>query len=106
MATASTSGKVGYPWHTEYREIREAISQLCAGFSPEYWDEHERDSVFPEEFFQAFATGGWLGATVPEQYGGSGLPLSAMAAILEVRRHRAQRRHRHHAHRDHGRAAG
>jgi acyl-CoA dehydrogenase len=77
------TGKVGFPWHGEYREIREAIAQLCAQFSPEYWDEHERDSVFPEEFFQAFAAGGWLGATVPEEYGGSELPLAAMAAILE-----------------------
>ncbi len=76
-------GQVGFPWHREYREIREAIAQLCAGFGPEYWDEHERDSVFPEEFFRAFAEGGWLGATVPEQYDGSGLPLTAMAAILE-----------------------
>jgi acyl-CoA dehydrogenase len=76
-------GQVGFPWHREYREIREAIAQLCAGFSPEYWDEHERDAVFPEEFFRAFADGGWLGATVPEQYDGSGLPLTAMAAILE-----------------------
>jgi len=85
MSTTRTrrAGKVGYPWHQEYRDIREAVAQLCAGFTPEYWDEHERDSVFPEEFFAAFAAGGWLGATVPERYGGAGLPLSAMAAILE-----------------------
>jgi acyl-CoA dehydrogenase len=85
MSTTRTrrAGKVGYPWHQEYREIREAVAQLCADFTPDYWDEHERDSVFPEEFFAAFAAGGWLGATVPERYGGSGLPLSAMAAILE-----------------------
>jgi acyl-CoA dehydrogenase len=79
----SHRGKVGYPWHAEYREIREAIAQLCGAFSLDYWDEHERDGVFPEEFFRAFADGGWLGATVPERYGGSELPLSAMAAVLE-----------------------
>lgn len=75
--------KVEYPWHKEYFEIREAISALCAQFTPTYWDEHEANAEFPEEFFKAFAEGGWLGTTVPEELGGSGLPLAAMAAVFE-----------------------
>jgi acyl-CoA dehydrogenase len=74
---------VRYAFHQEHREIREAVAQLCSQFSLEYWDEHERDGVFPEEFYRAFADGGWLGASTPVEYGGSGLPISALAAILE-----------------------
>ena len=28
---------------------------------------------FPREFYDAFAEGGWLGITIPEEYGGHGL---------------------------------
>ena len=39
--------------------------------------------AYPTEFVAALTQAGWLGALVPEEYGGSGLPLSAGAAILE-----------------------
>ena len=39
--------------------------------------------AYPTEFVAALTHAGWLGALVPEEYGGSGLPLSAGAAILE-----------------------
>jgi len=77
------SPRIEFPWHRPYADIREAVGALCARFPLNYWDEHERDGEFPEEFFGAFAAGGWMGATVPEEYGGSGLPLAAMAAVLE-----------------------
>jgi len=67
----------------DYAEIREEVAKLCAGFPGEYWQRLERDSAYPDEFVKALTDAGYLSALIPEEYGGSGLPLSAAAAILE-----------------------
>jgi alkylation response protein AidB-like acyl-CoA dehydrogenase len=63
-------------------DIRDGIRQLCAGFDGPYWQGLEPD-VYPETFVHALTEAGWLAALIPEQYGGSGLPLSAASVILE-----------------------
>lgn len=67
--------------------IREEIRKLCARFPGEYWRGLDREGAYPTEFVTALAEGGWLAALIPEEYGGSGLPLSAAAAILEEIHH-------------------
>jgi acyl-CoA dehydrogenase len=67
----------------DYAEIREEVGKLCAGFPGEYWQRLERDSAYPDEFVRALTEAGYLSALIPEEYGGSGLPLSGAAAILE-----------------------
>jgi acyl-CoA dehydrogenase len=52
-------------------------------FSLEYWDSSEERHEFPEDFFRAFAKGGWLSLTIPEEYGGGGAGLSHQAAVME-----------------------
>src|SRR3954453_5351381 len=66
-----------------HAEIREEVAKLCARFPGEYWRRVDRDRAYPTEFVQALTEAGYLGALIPEEYGGSGLPLSAAAAILE-----------------------
>jgi acyl-CoA dehydrogenase len=66
-----------------HAEIREEVAKLCARFPGEYWRRVDRDRAYPSEFVQALTEGGWLGALIPEEFGGAGLPLSAAAAILE-----------------------
>ncbi len=66
-----------------HQEIREEVRKLCAGFPGEYWQELDRESAYPTEFVQALSDAGYLAALIPEEFGGSGLPLSAAAAILE-----------------------
>jgi alkylation response protein AidB-like acyl-CoA dehydrogenase len=39
--------------------------------------------AYPSEFVEALTQDGYLAVLIPEEYGGSGLPLSAAAAILE-----------------------
>lgn len=63
--------------------IRAEVRKLCASFPGPYWRELDRDGKYPEAFVRALAEGGWLAALIPEEYGGSGLGLSAAAAILE-----------------------
>lgn len=67
----------------EFAEIREEVAKLCAGFPGEYWQQLERKNAYPSEFVDALTQAGYLSALIPEEYGGSGLPLAAAAAILE-----------------------
>jgi acyl-CoA dehydrogenase len=62
--------------------IRSAVRELCATFPGEYWRGLEPDR-YPTEFVQALTENGWLAALIPEEFGGSGLPLSYAGAILE-----------------------
>ncbi|WP_106848441.1 acyl-CoA dehydrogenase family protein [Blastococcus sp. Marseille-P5729] len=64
-------------------DLREAVRALTSKFSLEYWEQHDGDDQFPEEFFQAFAKAGFMGVLVPEEYGGDGGQIADMCAILE-----------------------
>jgi alkylation response protein AidB-like acyl-CoA dehydrogenase len=64
-------------------EIREAVRALCARFPGTYWRELDRRRAYPTEFVTALTEAGFLGALIPEEYGGSGLGLGAAAAVLE-----------------------
>src|SRR6056300_289132 len=66
-----------------YDDIREAVGKLCAQFPGSYWRALDRKMAYPAAFVQALTEAGWLGALIPEDFGGSGLPLSAAAIILE-----------------------
>ncbi len=66
-----------------YAEIREEVAKLCAGFPGPYWRKLDREAAYPAEFVAALTQAGYLAALIPEAYGGSGLPLSAAAAVLE-----------------------
>ncbi len=51
-------------------------------FDDQYWMEHDRDHEFPWDFYNAVAKAGWLGITIPEEYGGGGLGVTE-ASIVE-----------------------
>ncbi|WPB84316.1 acyl-CoA dehydrogenase family protein [Sediminicoccus rosea] len=67
-----------------HAEIREEVRKLCARFPGEYWRELDARRGYPTEFVTALTEAGYLGALIPEEFGGAGLPLSAAAAILET----------------------
>ena len=64
-------------------EIRDAVAKLCERFPGDYWRALDRERTYPTEFVQALTDAGYLSILVPEEYGGSGLPVSAAAAVLE-----------------------
>ena len=64
-------------------QIRESVRSLCAKFPGEYWRTVDRERAYPSEFVTALTQAGFLAALIPEEYGGSGLPMTAAAAIME-----------------------
>ena len=67
----------------DYKDIREAVRRVCAAFPQEYWRAKDEAEAYPTEFIDALTKAGFLGALIPEEYGGTGLPLRAAAVILE-----------------------
>jgi alkylation response protein AidB-like acyl-CoA dehydrogenase len=66
-----------------YPEIRDAVRRLCGNFPGEYWQALDRTRTYPTEFVKALTESGFLSVLIPEEYGGSGLGLTAAAAVLE-----------------------
>lgn len=67
----------------DYPELREAVRRICERYPGEYWRKLEAEQAYPTEFIEELTKGGFLASLIPEEYGGSGLPLRAAAAILE-----------------------
>src|SRR5947209_15408121 len=63
--------------------IREGVKALSERFPGEYWRTKDRERAYPGEFVQALTEAGYLACLIPEEYGGSGLGITAAAAILE-----------------------
>ncbi|MBL8392978.1 MAG: acyl-CoA/acyl-ACP dehydrogenase [Candidatus Accumulibacter sp.] len=64
-------------------EIREAVRDLCRQFPDEYFRRIDEQRAYPDDFVAALLDAGWLAAMIPEEYGGSGLGLTAASVIME-----------------------
>ena len=72
-------------WLSEEQEaIREGVRQVTSGFGDDYWRETDETGRFPEAFVSEMAKGGWLGAAMPEEYGGAGLGLTEAAIVMQT----------------------
>ncbi len=68
--------------------IREGVRAVASRFDDGYWLARDEDGKFPHEFHRAMAEGGWLGITMPTEYGGSGLGVTEAAIMMnEVAQH-------------------
>ncbi|HZC83179.1 MAG TPA: acyl-CoA dehydrogenase family protein [Rubrobacter sp.] len=65
------------------QELRGGVRKVCANFPDSYWRELDAKREYPEEFVRAMTEAGYLGALIPEEYGGMGLGLAETAIILE-----------------------
>lgn len=66
-----------------FPEIRDSVAKLCAQFPGEYWRKLDEVRGYPTQFINALSEAGFLSVLIPEEYGGSGLPLAAACAVLE-----------------------
>lgn len=63
--------------------IVRSVRELCQRFPLEYWQAADDERRYPEEFVTALTEAGWLGALIPEAYGGGGLGTLEGGLILE-----------------------
>jgi len=64
-------------------DIREGVRALCREFDSAYWQKVDEERGYPDAFVEALTKAGWLSALIPEEYGGSGLSLTAASVIME-----------------------
>ncbi|WP_454739330.1 acyl-CoA dehydrogenase family protein [Cupriavidus necator] len=64
--------------------IRDGVAAVCKRFGDDYWATCDKEERFPREFHQAMAADGWLGVTMPEQYGGAGLGVTEAAIVMHT----------------------
>jgi acyl-CoA dehydrogenase len=69
---------------SEQRAIRDGVAAVCARFGDEYWAKCDNEERFPKEFHKAMAQDGWLGVTMPEEYGGAGLGVTEAAIVMHT----------------------
>lgn len=68
---------------TEHEAIRAAIREVCARFPDDYWADADATHSFPWAFYNAIASGGWIGIAIPPEYGGGGAGITEASIILE-----------------------
>lgn len=66
----------------DFAVIRTEVRRLADKYGNKYWRSLEPDK-YPEAFVDELTANGWLGALIPEEYGGGGLSLSGATVILE-----------------------
>lgn len=67
----------------DQQTIKEAVAELASRFDDQYWMDKDLNKEFPTEFYDAFAAGGWLGVTMPEEYGGHGMGITEASILLQ-----------------------
>lgn len=66
----------------EQQLIRTEVASLARKFDWSYWRELDSTSEYPHAFFNEMAAAGWVGAAIPEEYGGGGLGIIEASLIL------------------------
>ncbi|MCW2689324.1 MAG: acyl-CoA dehydrogenase, partial [Mycobacterium sp.] len=74
---------VDFELSEDQQTIRAAVAELAGKFDDHYWLTKDQRHEFPTEFYDAFAEGGWLGITTPEDYGGHGFGITEASILLE-----------------------
>ncbi|WP_435079625.1 acyl-CoA dehydrogenase family protein [Halococcus sp. AFM35] len=73
-----------FEWTQEHKLIRQAISDIAADYSRNYWQNVREERRFPAEFYDDLAEGDWLGVAFPEKYDGQDMGLLEMVLIIET----------------------
>jgi acyl-CoA dehydrogenase len=72
----------------DHQAIRDGVAAVARRFGDDYWLKRDDDGEFPREFHRAMADAGWLGITMPVEYGGAGLGVTEAAVMMhEVASH-------------------
>ncbi|SDF39903.1 acyl-CoA dehydrogenase family protein [Halorientalis regularis] len=78
----SFTDESGFAESETHRMMRETAREVASGYGDDYWRDVS-DGMEPTEFWQDCADAGFLGVTVPEEYGGEGMGISELTTIVE-----------------------
>jgi alkylation response protein AidB-like acyl-CoA dehydrogenase len=67
----------------EERSIREAVRGICSGFGAHYARECYERGEPPRELWQALSEKGFVGANIPEEWGGGGMGMTGLTWVAE-----------------------
>jgi acyl-CoA dehydrogenase len=73
-----------FEFTAEQQDIQNQVRALCSRFPDEYWRDRDASGEFPWDFYQAVADGGWLGITIPQEFGGAGLGITEAAIVMQT----------------------
>src|SRR5262249_56653242 len=65
----------------EQRALRDGVADICKRYPGEYWRTLDAKREYPEAFVNDLTKAGYLGALIPETYGGAG-PRGAQGAVI------------------------
>ncbi len=68
----------------EQRALRDGVAEICKRYPGEYWRTLDVKREYPEAFVTDLTKAGYLGALIPETYGGAGLAIAEGSLILET----------------------
>ncbi|MED1795281.1 acyl-CoA dehydrogenase family protein [Brevibacillus nitrificans] len=66
-----------------HQELRQSVRSICKKYPDAYWRELDERRAYPEDFVNELSQKGFLGALIPEEYGGSGLSVTEASIIME-----------------------
>jgi len=75
---------MNFEYTEDQKSIKDSIEKICQNFDDDYWLQRDTDGVFPHDFYNAMAEGGWIGICIPEAYGGSGLGITEAAIMAST----------------------
>lgn len=83
MITAVVGPALALVPSDEERSLRDTVYALTASFGPDYYAKVNAERRSPHELWEALGERGFLGLHLPEEYGGGGMGLQELTAVLE-----------------------
>jgi alkylation response protein AidB-like acyl-CoA dehydrogenase len=68
----------------DQRALKAGVAEICKRYPGEYWRDLDAKREYPEAFVNELTRAGYLGALIPQEYGGAGLPIADGALILQT----------------------
>jgi acyl-CoA dehydrogenase len=64
--------------------VEESLTALSEPYGLDYWREKDARHEFPTELWKALGENGWLGVSIPEEYGGQGMSFMDTVFVVET----------------------
>ena len=68
----------------DQRALKAGVTEICKRFPGEYWRELDAKREYPEAFVNELTRAGYLGALIPQEFGGAGLTIADGSLILQT----------------------